>query len=78
MQNAAKSILEKSRALEIDKKIISIKELLILLKMIKVDTLITILKKNNCDFYIRVPDSVLKELSSYLKEKTKELFDCNK
>ena len=40
--------------------------------MIKVDTLINILKKNNCDFYTGVPDSVLKELSSHLERKNKK------
>ena len=40
--------------------------------MIKVDTLIKLLKKNNCNFYTGVPDSVLKELSSYLESKNKK------
>ena len=35
--------------------------------MIKVDTLIDLLKKNKSDFYSGVPDSVLKEFSSSLK-----------
>ena len=37
--------------------------------MIKVDALIKILKKNNSDFFTGVPDSVLKELSNYLKDR---------
>ena len=37
--------------------------------MIKVNTLINLLKKNNTNFFTGVPDSVLKELSSYLKIK---------
>ena len=45
MQHAAKSILEKSRAFEIDQKIISIKEIINLIKMIKADALISLLKK---------------------------------
>ncbi len=40
--------------------------------MIKVDTLIKLLKKNNCNFYTGVPDSVLKELSSFLEGKNKK------
>ena len=40
--------------------------------MIKVNALINLLKKNNCDFFTGVPDSVLKELSFYLKKKTKK------
>ena len=40
--------------------------------MIKVDTLINLLKKNNCNFFSGVPDSVLKELSSSLKNKSKK------
>ena len=39
--------------------------------MIKVNALINLLKKNNCDFFTGVPDSVLKELSFYLKKKQK-------
>ena len=47
--------------------------------MIKVDTLIKLLKKNNCNFYTGVPDSVLKELSSFLESKNKKMsFNCNK
>jgi phosphonopyruvate decarboxylase len=38
--------------------------------MIKVESLIKILKKNNSDFFTGVPDSVLKELSLYLKTKS--------
>jgi len=40
--------------------------------MIKVNTLINLLKKNNCDFFTGVPDSVLKELSSSLQKKSKK------
>ena len=40
--------------------------------MIKVKSLINLLKKNNSDFFTGVPDSVLKELSSYLQNKTKK------
>ena len=39
--------------------------------MIKVDALIKLLK-NNCNFYTGVPDSVLKELSSFLESKNKK------
>ena len=40
--------------------------------MIKVRTLIRLLKKNNIDFFTGVPDSVLKELSSFLDAKEKK------
>jgi phosphonopyruvate decarboxylase len=40
--------------------------------MIKVKSLIDLLKKNNSNFFTGVPDSVLKELSSYLKNKDKK------
>jgi phosphonopyruvate decarboxylase len=40
--------------------------------MIKVVSLINLLKKNNCNFYTGVPDSVLKELSYYLQKKEKK------
>jgi len=40
--------------------------------MIKVDSLINLLKKNNSDFYTGVPDSVLKELSCVLQNKGKK------
>ena len=40
--------------------------------MIKVSTLISLLKKNNCNFFTGVPDSVLKELSSSLQNKNKK------
>lgn len=39
--------------------------------MIKVNSLIDLLKKNNCNFFTGVPDSVLKELSVSLKTKNK-------
>ena len=40
--------------------------------MIKVNSLINLLKKNNSNFFTGVPDSVLKELSSSLQNKTKK------
>ncbi|MDA7604986.1 phosphonopyruvate decarboxylase [Candidatus Pelagibacter sp.] len=40
--------------------------------MIKVSALINLLKKNGTDFFSGVPDSVLKELSSYLQNKNKK------
>jgi len=40
--------------------------------MIKVNTLINILKKNKSNFFTGVPDSVLKELSSALQNKVKK------
>ena len=40
--------------------------------MIKIDSLINLLKKNNCNFYTGVPDSVLKELSLSLQNKNKK------
>ena len=40
--------------------------------MIKVKTLINLLKKNNTTFFTGVPDSVLKELSFELQNKTKK------
>ncbi len=40
--------------------------------MIKVKALIKLLKKNNSDFFTGVPDSVLKELSSFLQDKNKK------
>ena len=40
--------------------------------MIKVNTLINLLKKNKCDFFTGVPDSVLKELSVSLQKKSKK------
>jgi phosphonopyruvate decarboxylase len=40
--------------------------------MIKVKSLINILKKNNSNFFTGVPDSVLKELSFFLQNKTKK------
>ena len=36
--------------------------------MIDLGSLISLLKKNNCNFFTGVPDSVLKELSSSLQE----------
>jgi len=39
--------------------------------MIKISSLINILKKNNNNFFTGVPDSVLKELSIYLQSKSK-------
>ena len=40
--------------------------------MIKVKTLISLLKKNNSNFFTGVPDSVLKELSSSLQSENKK------
>ncbi len=40
--------------------------------MIKVNSLIRILRKNNCGFFTGVPDSVLKELSYTLQNKSKK------
>ena len=40
--------------------------------MIKINSLINTLKKNNSNFYTGVPDSVLKELSIYLQKKSKK------
>ena len=40
--------------------------------MIKVNSLISLLNKNNANFFTGVPDSVLKELSYYLQSKTKK------
>ena len=40
--------------------------------MIKIDSLINVLKKNNNNFFTGVPDSVLKELSIYLQAKNKK------
>ena len=45
--------------------------------MIKVETLISLLKKNKCDFYTGVPDSVLKELSSSLQNKKNHIIAAN-
>ena len=45
--------------------------------MINIDSLINILKKNKCDFYSGVPDSVLKELSSSLKNNNKHIIATN-
>ena len=45
--------------------------------MIKVDTLITLLKKNNTNFFTGVPDSVLKEFSSNLKNKKNHIVAVN-
>ena len=39
--------------------------------MIDVKNLINLLKKNNCNFFTGVPDSVLKVFSAYLKSKSK-------
>ena len=40
--------------------------------MIKVNSLISLLKKNNSNFFTGVPDSVLKELSYFLQKKSKK------
>ena len=42
--------------------------------MIKVNTLINLLKKNNTNFFTGVPDSILKELSSYLKNQRNHII----
>ena len=42
--------------------------------MIEVNSLVNLLKKNNCDFFTGVPDSVLKELSISLQIKTKKVI----
>ena len=43
--------------------------------MIKVKTLINLLKKNKSDFFSGVPDSVLKEFSYSLKDKNNPLIE---
>ena len=40
--------------------------------MIKVSSLISLLNRNNTNFFTGVPDSVLKELSNYLENKSKK------
>ncbi len=45
--------------------------------MIKIKSLIDLLKKNKCEFFSGVPDSVLKELSSLLHNKTKHIIATN-
>ena len=45
--------------------------------MIKVDALINLLKKNKTNFFTGVPDSVLKEFSSYLKNDKKHIIATN-
>ena len=45
--------------------------------MIKVDALISLLKKNNTEFYTGVPDSVLKEFSTILKNKKNHIIATN-
>ena len=40
--------------------------------MIKVNSLIKLFKKNNSNFFTGIPDSVLKELSFFLKSKHKK------
>ena len=42
--------------------------------MIKVETLINLLKKNNSDFFTGVPDSILKGLSSVLQNKKNHMI----
>ena len=39
--------------------------------MIKINSLIKVLKNNNSTFFTGVPDSVLKELSKFLQNKSK-------
>ena len=45
--------------------------------MIKVSTLISLLKKNNTNFFSGVPDSVLKEFSSSLKNDKNHIIATN-
>jgi len=45
--------------------------------MIKVNTLISLLKKNDVNFFTGVPDSILKELSSYLKNQSNHIIATN-
>tara|TARA_S200000501_G_C20793586_1_gene730684 strand:+ start:185 stop:1279 length:1095 start_codon:yes stop_codon:yes gene_type:complete len=45
--------------------------------MIKVSTLINLLKKNNINFFTGVPDSILKELSLFLKNKKNHIVATN-
>ena len=45
--------------------------------MIKVEALINLLKKNKSNFYSGVPDSVLKEFSSSLKNNKKHIIATN-
>ena len=45
--------------------------------MIKVEALINILKKNKCEFFTGVPDSVLKELSFFLQDKKNHIVAAN-
>ena len=45
--------------------------------MIKIESLINLLKKNKCDFFSGVPDSVLKELSSSLQNEPKHIIATN-
>ena len=45
--------------------------------MIKVKSLIELFKKNKSDFFTGVPDSVLKELSSSLKNKKNHIIATN-
>ena len=45
--------------------------------MIKVNSLISLLKKNKSDFFTGVPDSVLKELSSSLQNSKKHIIATN-
>ena len=40
--------------------------------MIEVNSLVNLLKKNKTNFFTGVPDSVLKELSYYLQNKSKK------
>jgi len=45
--------------------------------MIKIKNLIDLLKKNKCEFFSGVPDSVLQELSSSLQNRTKHIIATN-
>ena len=47
--------------------------------MIKVNSLMSLLKKNDINFFTGVPDSVLKELSYTLQNKSKKkTYNCYK
>ena len=47
--------------------------------MIKIDSLINVLKKNDINFFTGIPDSVLIGLSHFLQNKSKKkTYYCNK
>ena len=45
--------------------------------MIYVESLLRVLKKNNIDFFVGVPDSVLKSLSNYLNKVKNHIIASN-